>query len=238
MEKTQETPNPPRVILYLRVSTGKQAASGLGLTDQLATMTEHAKLKGWEVVDTAQDAGKSGKEGSKRPGLDAAMTKLDAGEADILLAAKMDRVARSTVDFGSMVTRSEKRGWSLAVLDIDLDTTSAAGKLMATVLMAMAQFESERIAERVKAAHGVRKAQGQRYGRLPELADVLRHRIADERAAGRNLQDIADDLNRDGVPTARGGRWHASTIAHVVRSVQLDREAHTGRKPARQLVAV
>ena len=55
------------------------------------------------------------------------------------------------------------------------------------------------------------------------VTDVLRRR--DERDAGRTLQAIADDLNAENVPTARGGRWYPSTIAKVLNSVALDADA-------------
>jgi DNA invertase Pin-like site-specific DNA recombinase len=63
-----------------------------------------------------------------------------------------------------------------------------------------------------------------RNGPRPILADDVRQRIAREREAGRSLRQIADSLNDEGVQTAKGGRWHASTVSHVVRSVGLDRQ--------------
>jgi hypothetical protein len=49
-------------------------------------------------------------------------------------------------------------------------------------------------------------------------------RIAREHAEGKSLNAIAVALNGEGVPTARGGKWHASTIRHVVHSVEVDNE--------------
>jgi DNA invertase Pin-like site-specific DNA recombinase len=101
------------------------------------------------------------------------------GDADVLVASKVDRVARSTTDFARLLDRSEKKGWKVVVLDVDVDTTTAAGRLVVEVVSAAAAFESRRIGERVKATHAVRKAQGKRAGQPPLLPDKVRRRIAE-----------------------------------------------------------
>jgi DNA invertase Pin-like site-specific DNA recombinase len=111
------------------------------------------------------------------------------------------------------------------VVDADVDTTTASGRLFVNVLMAMAEFESQRISERTAASHRVRRATGRRAGQHPELPAEVRARIVDEIAQGdRSLRSIAAGLNADKVPTARGGAWYASTVAHVARSVALEAE--------------
>ena len=92
-------------------------------------------------------------------------------------------------------------------------------------MAAVAQCERELIAARTSEALQVKKARGARLGRPVTLPDAVRYRIADERDAGRTLQAIADDLNAEQVPTARGGRWYPSTIAKVLHSVALDADA-------------
>lgn len=216
-----------RAIAYTRVSTGRQAESGLGLTDQLDVIENAAARHGWTIVHHAQDAGLSGKSVRARPELTEAVAMLDRGDADVLVASKLDRLTRSMLDFARLVDRAERKGWHLVVLDVDVDTSTPTGKLTAHVLASVAQFERERIGERTAAAHRVRRAEGKRAGQPPALPDAVRHRIAAERAAGRSLPAIAADLNADGTPTARGGRWHPSTVAHVVRSVALDAELAT-----------
>jgi len=89
---------------------------------------------------------------------------------------------------------------------------------------AVAEYESELIADRARMTHRVRKAAGKRAGMSPLLNDGLRKRIAAERRNGRTFQAIADTLNSEQVPTARGGTWHPSTVRHVCRSVALDAE--------------
>jgi DNA invertase Pin-like site-specific DNA recombinase len=133
-------------------------------------------------------------------------------------------VARSTADFSALLDRADKRGWKIVLLDVDVDTTTAAGRLVVDVVAAAAQFESKRIGERVRDTHAVRRAQGKRAGQPPILPQPVRDRIYAEHLAGRSLSQIARDLDADGIPTAKGGRWWPYTVSHVIESVKLDYE--------------
>jgi DNA invertase Pin-like site-specific DNA recombinase len=210
------------LITYGRVSTGRQARSGLSLGDQEETLAAVVAQRGWVHLDHVVDAGLSGRRLKNRPGLLSALERLDRGEADVLVASKIDRVSRSTEDFARLLNRAEHRGWGLVVCDVDVDSTTAAGRLVVDVVSAAAQFESRRIGERVRDTHAARRAQGKRSGQAPILPAEVRTRIATEAAAGMTLQAVADALNAEAVPTARGGRWYPSTVRHVVRSVALD----------------
>lgn len=225
MRRHRRPPETLRAITYGRVSTGRQAASGLSLGDQEETLAAVVAQRGWIHLDHVTDPGISGRKMTNRRGLLAALERLDRGEADVLVASKVDRVARSTTDFARLLDRAEKKGWKVVVLDVDVDTTTAAGRLVVEVVSAAAAFESRRIGERVKATHAVRRAQGKRAGQPPLLPDKVRRRIVRERAKRLSLGAIATQLNEEGVPTATGkGEWHASTVAHVLRSVALDEE--------------
>ncbi|HXY27505.1 MAG TPA: recombinase family protein, partial [Acidimicrobiales bacterium] len=148
-----------RAITYGRVSTGRQAASGLSLDDQEETLAAVVAQRGWTHVAHITDPGLSGRKMSNRKGLQDALDRLDRGDADVLVASKVDRVARSTTDFARLLDRAEKKGWKVVVLDVDVDTTTAAGRLVVEVVSAAAAFESRRIGERVKATHAQRRAQ-------------------------------------------------------------------------------
>ncbi len=213
-----------RAITYARVSTGKQAESGLSLDDQAERMGREISRRGWELVEAHTDAGRSGRTGKSRPALEAALDALAAGEADALVVAKLDRLARSTIALSRIMQTSQEQGWALVILDPDLDTSTAAGRLTATVLGAVAEYESELIADRARMTHRRRKAAGHRAGQAPILSDELRHRIADTRTGGASFARIADELNDEGIPTAKGGRWHASTVRHVCMSVEREAE--------------
>ena len=228
---------PLRAITYGRVSTGRQAASGLSLGDQEDTLATVVAQRGWVHLAHVTDPGLSGRKMSNRRGLQGALDRLDRGEADVLVAAKVDRVARSTTDFAKLLDRSEKKGWKVVVLDVDVDTTTAAGRLVVEVVSAAAAFESRRIGERTKATHATRRAQGKRAGQPPQLPQAVRRRIAKEREKGKTLAAIAESLNETGVPTGKGkGCWYPSTVAHVLRSVALDDELTLiGSKPSPHL---
>ena len=213
-----------RALTYGRVSTGRQAASGISLDDQADKLAEVVASRGWVHIAHLTDPGLSGRKLTNRKGLLDALGRLDRNEADVLVAAKIDRVSRSTTDFARLLDQAEKKGWKLVVLDADVDTTTAAGRLLVDVVSAAASFESRRIGERAKSVHAVRRSQGKRAGQPPLLPDAIRSRIAADHAAGRSLNGIATALNNEGVPTAKGGKWYASTVAHVVRSVEIDEE--------------
>jgi DNA invertase Pin-like site-specific DNA recombinase len=211
-----------RAIAYTRVSTGKQAESGLGLDDQRSVIEKATSHRGWEIVDWATDAGVSAKTIKRRPGLTEALGRLDAGEADVLIVAKLDRLSRSVADFANLTERARKGGWKVVVLDIDVDSTTAAGELTVNVIVSAAQYERRLISDRVKAAHRQLHLRGSRSGQRPILDEAVRQRVARARRDGLTYAAIAEILNEEEVPTAKGGRWHPSTVRHVVRSVELD----------------
>lgn len=212
-----------RALTYGRVSTGKQAESGISLDDQAEKLAEDVEARGWVHVAHLTDPGLSGRKMTNRKGLLDALGRLDRHEADVLVASKIDRVTRSTLDFARLLDQAAKKGWKLVVLDADVDTTTAAGRLLVDVVSAAASFESRRIGERVKSVHAVRRSQGKRAGQAPLLPERVRLRIVADRDNGKSLNGIAAALNDEGVPTAKGGHWHASTISHVLRSVEVDR---------------
>jgi DNA invertase Pin-like site-specific DNA recombinase len=199
-----------RVAAYLRVSTAEQRNSGLGLAAQRAAIESETERRGWEVVEWIEDAGYSAKS-LRRPGIARALELLEAGEAEALVAAKLDRLSRSVLDFTSIMALAERQGWAVVALDA-VDTTTPAGEAMAHMLATFAQFERRLIGQRTKAALAEARARGVRLGRPPVLAAELVARIRTERRAGATLQEVADRLTAEGIPTAHGGRWWPSTV--------------------------
>jgi DNA invertase Pin-like site-specific DNA recombinase len=211
------------VIAYYRVSTDEQASTGLGLEAQRAAIHTAAAARGWTVAAEHTDAGRSGGT-MNRPALTAAVEAVEA-TAGVLMVAKLDRLSRSVLDFAHLAARARRAGWSLVALDVDVDTTTPTGELVANITASVAQWERRIIAARTSDALQAKKAAGARLGRPVTLPDDVRQRIAAEHAAGRSLSTIARSLNADAVPTARGGRWHASTIRAVLASLELDAAA-------------
>lgn len=214
MPLATDSGQPLRALGYIRVSTDEQVRSGAGLEAQRSRIESEAERRGWEiewVVDDGYSAGDL-----KRPGIADALDRLASGDADALIASKLDRLSRSVLDFASLLERSQGEGWGLVLLDLDLDTTKPAGRLVAHVMAAVAAFERDRIAERTREALAAVKARGVRLGRPPVLSKDVVARIKKERTKGASLQAIADGLNDEGVPTAHGGRrWWPSTVGRV-----------------------
>jgi len=112
MEVVQESPR-TRVVGYLRVSTSDQAESGAGLAAQREAIEHECRRRGWELVTIYEDTA-SGKSMNGRPQLRAALAELAAGNADVLMSSKLDRLSRSAVDFGQLLERARREGWSLS----------------------------------------------------------------------------------------------------------------------------
>ena len=205
-----------RAIGYARVSTDEQVESGAGLEAQRRAIRAEVKRRGWELVDLCEDAGASGKSMVKRPALVEALQRVEGGEADVLVVAKLDRLSRSLLDFASLMERARRKGWGLVALDLGVDTSSPSGEMLASVLAVFAQFERRLIGERTKAALAVKRAGGTRLGRPPTLSPRLRRRIRTLRQAGASYPSIAAKLNAEGVPTAHGGKcWYPATVRKV-----------------------
>ena len=191
-----------KAIGYVRVSTAGQAADGVSLEAQRARIAAAAAAAGLELIAVHADEGLSGKRADNRPGLVAA---LDAARRQraVLVVYSLSRLSRSVRDTLSIVESLDKAGAGFVSLTESIDTTTAAGRMMVTMLAGFAAFERELAVERTTAALHHKRAQGQRTGSIPfgyglaadgitlvEDADeqaVLR-RIEDCRAAGLSLR--------------------------------------------------
>lgn len=222
MSKTNQS---NKAILYMRVSTEEQAVSGLGLADQRATLAGEVARRGWTDVEYVSDDGYSAKS-LARPGITDALERLRTGKAGILVVSKLDRLSRSLLDFAGLMATAEREGWRIVVLDMNIDTTTPSGALVAHVMASFAEYERRIIGARTSAALQQLKAQGVRLGRPRVMAEQLTARIVSERAQGKTLAAIAEGLNTEGVPTSRGGaKWYPSTVKAVLTSADLDTSA-------------
>jgi DNA invertase Pin-like site-specific DNA recombinase len=212
----------PVAVLYVRVSTGQQAESGLSLEQQERTLRQAAEIAGYAQVRVIVEAGVSGKSMRNRPALREALELLAQGQASALLVAKIDRLARNTRDTLHLADLADAQGWRLMALDLALDTATPVGRLVLTVLAGVAEMERKRIGERHKDWHAAKRERGLVWGRdagpCTEIPDQVRTLIVRQRDRGLSLRAIAEYLTTEGVPTARGGTWHASTIAAILKS--------------------
>lgn len=202
-----------KVIGYLRVSTVGQE---YGIEAQRSAIAGEAQRRGWQI-EWIEDAGRSGKD-IDRPGIVAALAELKAHRADALVVAKLDRLSRSLGDFARLLESAGREGWSVVALDLGIDTSTPTGKLVASVMAAVAQWERETIGLRTKEALAQAKANGVHVGRPSKQDPAVVRRIRNLRSRGHTYRAIADRLNRDAVPLPGGGvRWHPNGVRLVER---------------------
>lgn len=188
-----------------------------GIAAQKSTILGAAGPRGWEVVWAGTDDGHTGAH-TRRPGLTWALEQLTAGNADGLVVAKLNRLSRSVADFAHLLRTASKQRWSVVALDLGIDTSTVNGRLVANIVMSVAEWEREIIAERTREALAEAKEAGIRLGRPILVPDHTIAVIRDLRAAGLTLRAVADALTRDDVPTVHGGaRWYSSTVRGVLR---------------------
>lgn len=206
-----------RVIAYVRVSTEKQADSGLSLEAQQLKMEQYAALHDLEIIAVEIDAGESA--GSlKRPALQRALERLERFEAEGLLVVKLDRLTRSVRDLCELVDNYFKDGTCrLMSVCESVDTATASGRLVLNILVTVSQWEREAAAERTAAVMQHLKASGCFTGGFPpygytvdedgnlvenpaEQAIIIRARAL--KAAGKSLRAIALTIG----PVSRTGK--------------------------------
>jgi len=222
-----------RTVAYLRVSTDKQADHGVSLDVQRRKVGLYAELHDLDLVAVLVDAGASAKT-LDRPELTRALAMLDSGKAEALLVVKLDRLTRSVVDLGALVDRYFARQDGPALLSVgeQIDTRSAAGRLVLNVLASVSQWEREATGERTAAAMAHKRAQGEYTGgRVPYgwslAADGVRLEVNPSeqaviraarqlRAAGLSLRKVAAELESRGFLPRSGRGWHAQQIKQTL----------------------
>jgi site-specific DNA recombinase len=218
-----------RAIGYARVSTDKQADSGVSLEAQQEKIRAMAVVQGAALQDLIVDAGESAKT-LDRPGMERLLALVDARKVDTVIIAKLDRLTRSVKDLALLLERFTRRGVALVSVAESLDTNTAAGRLVLNIMVSVSQWEREAIGERTRDAMAHMKATRQAYSPTPygferngdklDTADDEQGTVQQIRQwhrAGWTLRKIAGELNRLGVATKNGGAaWYASTVRRIV----------------------
>jgi site-specific DNA recombinase len=200
-----------KVVGYLRVSTDKQADEGHSLAVQQAKLQAYCLVKDWALAEVVQDEGYSAKS-LERPGMQRLLAMVEAGQVQVVVVTKLDRLTRSVADLDRLLKLFDKKGMALVSLQESLDATTATGRLMMNLLASVSQWEREVIGERTKDAMQHLRRTGQVYSR-PCLTDgVVISRMRELRAGGMAYRGIAAQLAAEGYQTARGGLWDESTV--------------------------
>jgi DNA invertase Pin-like site-specific DNA recombinase len=209
-----------RAIAYCRVSTQEQGRDGLGADAQRAKVTEACSARGWELVDVATDVA-SGKSTNRRPAFQAALERLDAGEADALVVSKLDRLSRSMLDFATLMERARSNHWTIVALDLGVDTSTPSGEMLAGVIALFAQYERRLIGERTKDALAQAKERGIKVGRpgggvtSPIPLEVRERMLAMRYSDRLSFAEIARRLDAGDVPTVTGSRWSPEVVRRI-----------------------
>lgn len=222
-----------KVIAYARVSTADQADHGISLEAQGAKLASYAALYDLAIVETIVDAGESAKS-LNRPGLQRALAMLRRGEADGLVIVKLDRLTGSVADWQTLIDDhfGERAGKQLFSVNDSIDTRTAAGRLVLNVILSVAQWERETTGERTREALRHKMASGERCGKVrfgfdlasdgktlvPNGEQAAITLMADLRAAGRTLRQIAAELTTRGIPTKEGGMiWTHTAVGRILQ---------------------
>jgi len=184
-----------RVALYARVSTTNH---GQDVTVQTRELKEFVECRGWQLPGEYVDLGISGSK-DRRPQLDRLMADARGRAFDVVLVWKFDRFARSVSHLLRALETFQALGIDFVSLCESLDTSTPTGKMVFTVLGAVAELERSLIIERVKAGLRNARAKGKRLGRPRITLDV--YRVGELHNAGVSWQQIAKQLGC-GVGTA------------------------------------
>jgi DNA invertase Pin-like site-specific DNA recombinase len=168
---------------YARVSTGDQTND-----PQIVALRREGLSDDMIVQDTIS----GGVPALSRPGMASLLQSLMPG--DSLIAAKLDRLGRDTLDVISLIRTLDKRSINLRILNIGVETNTPNGRLFLTILAGFAEFEREIIRERTIAGLEAARAAGKRLGRRPKLTDRQKTHALTLSAAGQKNAQIAHVL--------------------------------------------
>lgn len=137
-----------KVAIYIRVSTKKQVEEGYSLDAQKERLIQIAETNGYIVYKVYADEGKSGKD-TNRPAFQEMMEDMRNGKFDKILVLKLDRISRSVIDLEIMIKEFQKYEVEFESASEKIDTSTSFGMMFIRLLAIFAQFERERIKERI-----------------------------------------------------------------------------------------
>lgn len=224
-------PADQRVVAYTRVSTQKQNETRNGLEAQTDAIVRYAGAHELEVIAWERDVMSGTKR--NRPGLEAALDRLEAGEAPALLVAKLDRLGRSVVDLGVLIETYFVQGrFTLLSAGDSIDTRTPSGRLVLHVLASVSQWEAEAIRERTVAALSAKRQRGEKLGgRVPygyredgglllpnadERETMTRARTL--REEGLSLREVSVALAAEGRVSRAGRPFVKAAISKMLRA--------------------
>ncbi len=208
-----------QTIGYVRVSTEEQAQSGLSLEAQERTLRAYCEAKGIALDDLLVDAGYSGKD-LNRPGIAKLLRRVREREVCSVVTVKIDRLSRRVIDTLNIVETLRKHGVAIVFVQEAIDTTTAAGKAMLTVIAAFAEMERNYISERTRSALAAKKARGERLGNpafgLLDGEQAVRQVARELRGQKLSLRGIAAALQDRGILPRRARAWSPEMVRRLL----------------------
>ncbi len=217
-----------QAVAYIRVSTGQQGKSALGIEAQREALARFAAAEGCELLAEVVEVetGKGSDALDRRPKLAEALAKARKLKVPVVVA-KLCRLSRDVAFISGLM--AQRVPFIVAELGADADP------FMLHIYAALAEKERHLISDRTRAALAAKKAQGAALGNRTNLADAqVKGATANKAAAATfaanvlpvvrqiqssgatNLRAIAEALNARGIRTARGGAWHDSTVRNLL----------------------
>ncbi|MGH2358353.1 MAG: recombinase family protein [Candidatus Limnocylindria bacterium] len=224
-----------RAIIYARLSRDRDGTQ-TATARQTADCRKYAEAKGWSVVAVQEDADLSAYSLKvRRPGFEAVKEAVVAGEADVVLAWKLDRLLRRPRDFEDLWQLCQVAGAHIATVSDGIDTsTPMAGVLVPRILSTFAEMEGENISIRERRKHEETAKAGRRSGggsrpfgltrdwsaAVPAEADAIRAAV-DSILAGGTIYHVAAEWNTRGLKTPTGGAWNVQKVRSMLRSPRI-----------------
>jgi site-specific DNA recombinase len=223
-----------QAVAYIRVSSEEQARFGVSMTTQAEQLTAYCLMRSLPLADIVRDPGVSGSKAlSKRPGGARLLTLIESGEANNVVALKLDRLFRNASDALATTEAWSRDGIALHLVDMGgsaMDTTSPTGRMMLTMLAGFAEFERALVVERTQSAREYNKRHMKLYGPIPfgyergpdrtlvavESEQRILNRVRRWRQLGWTYRAIAAELTERGTPTKRDGTWWPSTVKYLL----------------------
>lgn len=220
-----------KTAIYIRVSTEDQAREGYSIQAQKNKLEAYCVSQGWNVVGFYIDDGYSAKD-LERPEMKRMLKHIEQGLIDCVLVYRLDRLTRSVLDLYKLLEIFERHNCKFKSATEVYDTTTAMGRMFITIVAAMAQWERENLAERVRMGMQEKARQGKwAVSTAPFGYDIDREtdklvinqqeavvvrKIYDMYLSGMGMNKIALSLNNQGILTKSDAAWTSNKVKYVL----------------------
>ena len=220
-----------KLVGYVRVSTDGQE-DNTSLASQQERIECYCKAFDHELVKVFVEVG-SGKDMKNRPEFNKAM-EMVKNEADGIVSLKLDRIARNCRDVLTLVEDTlQPQNKALVLLDLNVDTSTPTGKMILTMMAAVAELERAQINERTQSGRKAKAEKGgyaygsPKFGQSSNDGELVENEdetkiidiIRKHHKSGKKANQIAKYLNAQGIPTKRGKQWTQQGVINILNRI-------------------